>query len=287
MISMELTDIHPGIYICYYLILVLFAFIFNNPFFSITFLVLMIVLIYLQELGSEVKNILKLYIPMGLLIVILNPLFNKTGAHKLYLFSNFFITYEALIYGILMSISLLIVLLVFTSYNKSVSYQDMLHIFSKKLPIISMIIIMALRFVPLLNNRAREIAKINKLSLQNESFVNKARTMGKIMGITIAWSLEESMFTAKSMKSRGYGSFKRTSYLSYEFSKMDYFLSVLICCCVAILAYGLLNGFGVIAIYPSIEFSFTQTPLNIYYFTFIVLLSPLICLELREALLWH
>ena len=162
----------------------------------------------------------------------------------------------------------------------------MLYIFSKKLPVVSMIIVMALRFVPLITNRAREIGKIHKPSLKDDSFINKAKSKGKVMGITVAWSLEESMFTAKSMKSRGYGSSKRTCYLSYKLSQIDYAFA-LISVCVAILSYGLINGIGIITIYPSINFSFTQIPVNIYYFVFIVLLSPLIFLEIRELIQWR
>ena len=61
----------------------------------------------------------------------------------------------------------------------------------------------------------------------------------------------------------------------------------LISVCVAILSYGLINGIGIITIYPSINFSFTQIPVNIYYFVFIVLLSPLIFLEIREVIQWR
>lgn len=163
----------------------------------------------------------------------------------------------------------------------------MLYIFSKKLPVVSMIIVMALRFVPLITNRAREIGKIHKPSLKDDSFINKAKSKGKVMGITVALSLEESMFTAKSMKSCGYGSSKRTCYLSYKLSQIDYALIALISVCVAILSYGLINGIGIITIYPSINFSFTQIPVNIYYFVFIVLLSSLIFLEIREVIQWR
>ena len=239
---MELTSIHPGVYLLYYFIMVLFAFIFSDPYFVVTFLALILVLISLQGVSSELKNILKFYIPLSILILILNPLLNRTGAHKIYLWSNFFVTYEAIAYGVLMTLALLIVILVFSSYNRSVSYQEMLYIFSKKLPIISMIIVMALRFIPLINSRAIEVQKLNNLknngiemerdsdesndsddsnSLDLDQFnsnintdydskiVNKlksnkrvaaiikeAKTLGKIMGITVSWSLEESMFTA-------------------------------------------------------------------------------------------
>ena len=339
---MELTSIHPGVYLLYYFIMVLFAFIFSDPYFVVNFLILILVLIALQGISSELKNIMKLFIPLSVLIMILNPLLNRTGAHRIYLWSNFFITYEAIAYGVLMSLALLIVILVFSSYNRSVSYQEMLYIFSKKLPIISMIIVMALRFIPLINSRAIEVQKLNNLKnngvefddetdetggdgvndIDNDSndsnkldldefnsnintdydskFINKlksnkrvtaiikeAKTLGKIMGITVSWSLEESMFTAKSMKARGYNATERTSYLSYKFGKADYAFIVLIIITVGIIIVGLLKGVGMINIYPSIDFRFSDLPFNIYYLAFIVFLLPLIYLEIKERILWR
>ena len=322
---MELTSIHPGVYLLYYFIMVLFAFIFSDPYFVVTFLVLLLVLIALQGVSHELKNIMRLFIPLSILIMILNPLLNRTGAHKIYLWSGFFITYEAIAYGILMSLALLIVILVFSSYNRSVSYQEMLYIFSKKLPIISMIIVMALRFIPLINSRAIEVQKLNNLknngiemdvgdadALDLDEFnsnintdydsklVNKlksnkrvaaiikeAKTLGKIMGITVSWSLEESMFTAKSMKARGYNATERTSYLSYKFSNADFAFIALIIITVGIIIVGLLHGVGMINIYPSIDFKFSNLPFNIYYLAFIVFLLPLIYLEIKERILWH
>ena len=322
---MELTSIHPGVYLLYYFIMVLFAFIFSDPYFVVTFLILILVLIALQGISHELKNIMKLFIPLSILIMILNPLLNRTGAHKIYLWSGFFITYEAIAYGILMSLALLIVILVFSSYNRSVSYQEMLYIFSKKLPIISMIIVMALRFIPLINSRAIEVQKLNNLKSNgielesddgervdvdafnsnintdyNSKLVDKlksnkriaaiikeAKTLGKIMGITVSWSLEESMFTAKSMKARGYNATERTSYLSYKFSNADFAFIALIIITVGIIIAGLLKGVGMINIYPSIDFRFSNLPFNIYYLAFIVFLLPLIYLEIKERILWH
>lgn len=322
---MELTSIHPGVYLLYYFIMVLFAFIFSDPYFVVTFLVLLLVLIALQGVSHELKNIMKLFIPLSVLIMILNPLLNRTGAHKIYLWSGFFITYEAIAYGILMSLALLIVILVFSSYNRSVSYQEMLYIFSKKLPIISMIIVMALRFIPLINSRAIEVQKLNSLKsngieLEGEdeeridvdafnsnintdynsklvdklksnkriaAIIKEAKTLGKIMGITVSWSLEESMFTAKSMKARGYNATERTSYLSYKFSNADFAFIALIIVTVGIIIVGLLHGVGMINIYPSIDFRFSNLPFNIYYLAFIVFLLPLIYLEIKERILWH
>lgn len=376
---MELTSIHPGVYLLYYLLMVIYAFVFSDPYFVLTFLALILILIALQGVSSELKNIMKFFIPLSLLIIVLNPLLNKTGAHRIYLWSNFFLTYEAIAYGIMMSLALLIVILIFSSYNRSVSYQEMLYIFSKKLPIISMIIVMALRYIPLINSRAIEVQKLNSLksngiesedlmeeyisddyftddddvgdgslaavaddeigdgslaastnaetddfsqesntvsdSKSNQinledfdsnisssdskllnkiksnkrmaAIINEAKLLGKIMGITVSWSLEESMFTAKSMRARGYNSTKRTSYLSYKFSSADYVFLAIIIITGIILIDGFLSGYGMINIYPSIDFSFGNLPFNIYYFALIVFLLPLIYLEIKERVLWH
>ena len=188
-----------------------------------------------------------------------------------------------------------------------------------------MIIVMALRFIPLINSRAIEVQKLNNLKNNgiemdvgdadaldldefnsnintdyDSKFVNKlksnkrvaaiikeAKTLGKIMGITVSWSLEESMFTAKSMKARGYNATERTSYLSYKFSNADFAFIALIIITLGIIIVGLLHGVGMINIYPSIDFKFSNLPFNIYYLAFIVFLLPLIYLEIKERILWH
>ena len=119
------------------------------------------------------------------------------------------------------------------------------------------------------------------------AIIKETKTLGKIMGITVSWSLEESMFTAKSMKARGYNATERTSYLSYKFGNADYAFIALIAITVAIIIMGLLKGVGMINIYPSIDFSFSNLPFNIYYLAFIVFLLPLIYLEIKERVLWR
>ena len=330
---MELTEIHPGILIVYYLILALSAFLFSNPYYMITFIVLMLFLIYLQGVRSELVNVMKIFIPLGALIIIINPLFIYEGAHRIYLWGSYFITLEALVYGFLMAGTFLIVLLALSSYNKTVSYQEMLYILSKKLPVISMVLVMALRFIPLLNSRAVEIEKLFKLenreylnsedaiesssedenliqedddlnnhfehgeglesrqldiktdskiinkvasSKRGRKLIEKARNVGNIMGVTVSWSLEEAMFTAKSMKARGYNATQRSSYLSFHLKKADYCFIAFLIIVLAILVVGLTQGYGYINVYPSLDFSFHDLPLNIYYLAFVLLLMPLI-----------
>lgn len=289
---MKLTIIHPAVYVLYYFILIIFAFLYNDPYYLISFLILISVLIALQGISQEFKSIIKFFIPMSILIIILNPLTSHVGTTQIYIVGNFSITLEALVYGILMSVSLLIILLVFSSYNRAVSYQEMLYLFSKRFPHISMVIIMALRFVPLLSCRLTEVNKVSRFNEKKttngkgESRIEKIKKTANMLAVVVSWSLEESMLTAKSMKARGYGIKRRTNYLSYKIQRIDYIFFLFIGITVMISIFGLLEGYGRIEVYPTISFNISENVLSIYYLAFLFLLSPIIYLELKERLLW-
>ena len=293
---MNLIKIHPSVYIIYYVIWLVFLFLFNNPYYIIASYVAILALIALQGIRSEFKNIFKMVIPMAILIFILNPLVYHEGAHRIYIIGSYFITLEACTYGIIMCATLLLVFLLFASYNRAVSYQEMLYIFSKKFSNLSMVMVMALRFVPLLNFRTSELRSIKSVDLDKtnednngkfDSFLAKIKDIASVFGVVTAWSLEESMLTAKSMKSRAYGVAKRTNYLSFEFNLIDYVLVILMIIILLVECIGLVYGYGRIEIYPVIGFSFNQVPLNIFFILWIIFLVPFIVLELYERILWR
>ncbi|RBQ22965.1 hypothetical protein ALNOE001_12190 [Candidatus Methanobinarius endosymbioticus] len=289
---MNVITIHPTIYTIYYIILILFALLFNNIYYLVAFLVFIVILLFLQKSKKEIKPTLKYFIPMSLIIIILNPLFSHVGTTKIFLMGNYFITLESLAYGFLMDFSLLIILLLFVSFNKYVDYQKLLYLTSNHFPNVSMIVVMVMRFIPLLNYRLGEVNKIFDFEHGNsdESKIDKIKKMGSILAVVIFWSLEESMLTAKSMKARGYGIFKRSSYLRYKINRIDIILIGIIMLCAIISLLGLYYGIGNVEIYPTLTPSFfnfpLDFPLNVFYLTFLVLLSPLIFLELKERVIW-
>jgi len=287
---MRMTKIHPITYILYYAILIIFAFLFTNPYYSLTFAICILTLIGIQGIQKEFKGTIKGFIMMGVVIAIINPLTSHQGVTRLYIWNNYFITFESIVYGLILAFALILILLTFTSFNKAVSYQDLLYIFSKKFPTASIIIIMALRFIPFLNYRLEEINKLQDFEKENsdkKGFINKINNASNSLIVMISWTLEESMIAAKSMKARGYKTTKRTSYLIYKINRIDkIFISfIMITAILAIL--GLIYGDGRINIYPTIRFSFNHFPLDIYYISFLFLLLPLIYLEIKEEMIWH
>jgi energy-coupling factor transport system permease protein len=286
---MKITRIHPGIFIVYFMILIVFAFLFNNPYYILTFGVMILALITLQGSVSEIKSTAKVFLPLVLFITILNMFFSHVGNTHIYIYGTYYVTLEAIIYGIIMAITFFLVTLTFLAYNTYVSYQDMLYVFSKKYPNISMIIIMSLRFVPLIQKRSKELHELSKLKNNNEkiSYREKLSQLIHNLGLVVSWSLEEAMQTASSMKARGYNITKRTSYLEYKFNKIDVVLAIVILTTVIVSLIGLYNGIGSILIYPEFKFSFSQYPFNIYYLAYVVLLLPFIIIEIWERILCH
>lgn len=288
---MRLISLHPAIYVIYYMILVIFAFIINDPFYLTSFLICLIILITLQGITNEFKNMIKFFIPISLLIITINPLVSNNGITKFFIIDNYFITMESLTYGILLSISLLIVLTIFLCYNNAVSYQEMLYLFSKKFLNTSIIIIMAMRFIPLLNNRWKEVSKLNKFNNTsgnvnyNRSKMGQIKNTTHILSVVVSWSLEESMVIAKSMKARGYGITNRTNYLSFKFKSIDFYILIIIISCFIISINGIFYGYGRIEIYPQLHFSY-ENVFSIFYLSFLILLLPIIYIEIKERLLW-
>ena len=277
---MKLTVIHPSVYLTYFFVLIIFSLLFDDIYYILTFLIAILALILLQGAKSKILETIKLFIPLALIIMILNPLFSHNGTTEIKLLANFTITLESLVYGFLMALTLLIIYLIFVSFNSYVDYQQLLYLASNHFPNICMILIMAMRFVSLLTYRFKEVEKIH--SFDNKSKIDK---YGMIVAVVLSWSLEEAMLTSKSMKSRGYGIAKRTNYLKFEFNRIDFAILLITIISAIILLIGYSQGYGLISIYPTISSDFLQMKFNYYFMTFIIMLLPLIVVEINEKII--
>lgn len=277
---MKLSVIHPSVYLTYFFVLIIFSLLFDDIYYLLTFLIAILALIILQGAKSKISETLKLFIPIAAIIIILNPLFSHNGTTQIMLLPNFSITLESLVYGLLMALSLLIIYLIFVSFNSYVDYQQLLYLASNHFPNVCMILIMAMRFVSLLTYRFKEVEKIH-------SYDDKPKTekYGMIVAVVLSWSLEEAMLTSKSMKARGYGIAKRTNYLKFEFNRIDFIILLITVITSIILLIGYSQGYGLISIYPTISSDFLQIKFSYYFISFIIMLLPLTVIEINEKII--
>ena len=83
---------------------------------------------------------------------------------------------------------------------------------------------MVLRFVPKFKNQIEKVSDAQKCigrDVTNGNTLAKAKHGMKILSIMTTWALENSVETADSMKSRGYGLRGRTIFSIYRFDTRD------------------------------------------------------------------
>ena len=83
-----------------------------------------------------------------------------------------------------------------------------IYLFGKAIPAVSLILSMVLRFVPRFKNQIEKTSDSQKCigrDVTNGNVLARAKHGMKILSVMTTWALENSVETADSMKSRGYG----------------------------------------------------------------------------------
>lgn len=197
---------------------------------------------YLLLNGSKGLKFLLLLLPLFVFVAAINPLFNTDGKRVLcYVFGRAY-TVEALIYGAALSGMIVVMLLWFGCYNKVLTGDKFTSLFGNLIPAISLLLVMVFRMVPNFIRKARQLAgarkSIGKGAGENASAKEKVTDGLTLLGALTAWALEGSVVTGDSMRARGYGTAKRSSFMIYRMTLSDWLL---------IAAMALLLGLTVVA----------------------------------------
>ncbi len=162
---------------------------------------------------------------------LINPAFNHEGVTIIeYLPSGNPLTLESIIYGFSAAVMLVSVISWFSCYNEVMTSDKFIYLFGKIIPSLSLILSMTLRFVPKFSAQLKVVANAQKClgrDVSDGSLVKRAKYGLSVLSIMLTWALENSVETADSMKSRGYGIPGRTAFSIFTFDKRD--MSALIC----------------------------------------------------------
>lgn len=240
-------SIHPFVQLMYYLLIGVMLFNMNHPIFQLTAFLLLIWIVWLQDEGEAIKKrLIGILLLMGMMIFF-NPLFVSRGSHILFYLGKRQVTLEALIYGISLAFMIGSMMLLFISFQHVLHGQRFLYLFANLLPRTALLVMIALRFVPLLMNRLETIRAVQHVRGSNKSPIRTAMLQLQAL---ITWSLEESIETADSMKARGYGNQKRTMYTPFYMEKRDWFVMIILLLLFVLCFTGSVLGYGNIYIYP-------------------------------------
>ena len=282
------AEINPAAQMLYYVLVIGIAMFCMEPVIIITSLVSAAAL----YITLEKKKQLKLHVSFFLLFLILaviNPIWYHNGVTVLFVVNDSPVTLEALMYGIFAAAMIISVLYRFRTFTMIMTADRLLYIFGKISPKLSLILSMALRYVPMMSVQTHKVRSTQKaLGIYKED--NIADTLKgemRIFSIMATWALENGIITADSMAARGYGEHRRTSFSVFRFTKWDVVFTLLITALSAVTFTALALGELDFTFYPAMS-EISLSPLSSAAYTAYGLLSLLPCIiEWKEEVRWR
>ena len=226
------SALHPALTFCYFAAVLLLTMLVLHPVFLA--LSLLGALGYCAVLRGwrSLGRTLGWLVPFLVLMAALNALLNHAGVTMLFSLPNGNpVTREALCYGAAAAAMFAAVILWFQCCNVVMTAEKYLYVFGSALPGVSLLLSMALRFVPKFSAHIRSV-RAAQASLgcgtREGSAWQRLRNGARILSVAVSWALESGVTAADSMKSRGYGAGRRTYFGNYRFTRRDGVLSAVL-----------------------------------------------------------
>lgn len=227
-------------------------------------------------------------LPILLAMAIINPLFNHEGVTiLLYLHNDNPVTLEAILYGLASAVMMGASIVWFNCCNEVFTSDKIIYLFGRIIPAMSLLISMTLRFVSRFKNFLQNVLRVQQSLHKPENVKEQLQQALAAFSATVSWAMEQSIISADSMKSRGYGTAGRTAYSIYRFEKRDVIalLVLAVLCLGAILPW--VTGVTAWEYYPGLDGELAGLPQCIAYLCFGgVCLMPLM-IDLREEQKWN
>ena len=237
---------------------------------------------------------LKLLLWLGLLFLVMtaiNPLFNVHGQTLLFSVFGRPYTLEAIYYGAAIACALVVMLIWFGCYNAVLTSDKFTCLFGDLIPALSLLLVMVLRMIPNLMRKARQFMGARKSIGKGGS--DQAPRREKLMdGMTIVsaltdWALEGSVVTGDAMRSRGYGTSKRSSFMVYRMTGIDFSLLVTQGALIAAVLTGVFTG-GTAAEYtPYLYIAPVKDVHLLGCMAYVLYLMIPTILHIKETIQWH
>lgn len=232
------SNYHPVVNFLYFAFVFGFSMVFMHPVCLLISLICAIIYSIKLKGKKAIKFNLLVLLPIIIVTALINPAFNHEGATIItYLHTGNPLTLESIAYGLGAATMLGAIFTWFSSYNEIMTSDKFVYLFGRIIPGLSLILSMALRFVPKFKAQIKVVSEAQRSigrDISNGGVFERIRHGLTILSIMITWALENSIETADSMKSRGYGLPGRTAFSIYRFEKRDK---------LAIISISLLGGY--------------------------------------------
>ena len=200
---------------------------------------------YLFLNGRKGMKSIFLMIPIFAFVTLFNPIVNTRGVTVLFTYFDRPYTLEALIYGIAVAATFVLMLLWFGCYGKVLTGDKFTCLFGNFAPSLSLLMVMVFRMIPNLLQKTKQIIGVRNSigkGTEKSTFKDKLSSGMTVTGVLTSWALEGSITTSDSMRSRGYGTSKRTSFMVYRITKSDWILMAVMIVLIGVVIFFAANG---------------------------------------------
>lgn len=283
------ASMHPVVLFLYYISVIFMTMFMMHPAILILSLLGALLFFFMLEPTKQFFRDFGFYILVFILIAVTNPLFVHRGETILFFLNDNPVTKEAFIYGVVIAAMLVAIIFWSKSYTLLMTSDKFIYLFGRVIPKLSLIISMALRFIPLFKTQMKKINNTQKTLgvYTSKSFVDRILSGIRVFNSLLTWSLENSISQADAMKSRGYGLKGRTNFSLFKWSSRDYRLLIVIASIFIIVMYLNIKGVYTFNYYPVVsnfEFSIKHS-FELSIVLMLMILPTLV--EIKESLQWR
>lgn len=284
------SKFHPAVNFAFFIGAIAFGVVFQHP----AYLVAALIgagAYYLLLNGRKGLKMLFLMLPLFVFITVINPVFNTYGERVLFKLFGRTYTFEALCYGASAAAMLLVMLLWFGCYNAVMTSDKFWGLFGGVAPSISLLLVMVLRMVPNLFRKAKQLAGARKSVGKGsaEGAGKKARLEDGllVLGALTSWAFEGGVVTSDSMRARGFGSGKRSSFNIYRFTMADTVCLILMIVLAALVTVFAVRGAAHVEYTPVMDITPVSGEYIIGLLAYCAYVFLPAVLRIREDLKWH
>ena len=280
---------HPVVLMVYFLSLLLIAMFVWNPVLQALAMLGGICFCVMLQSRRETASDAAFYLPLFLMVAVTNPLFSHNGVTPLFFLNGNPVTLEALLYGLAIGVMVVAVMFWCKCYSKIMTSDKFLYLFGKAIPKLSLVLSMALRFVPMFQRQSRKVSRAQKAMglYSSKGYVSRVRSHMCILMTMISWSLENSMETAASMQARGYGLKGRSNFSLFRFYPRDGVVLAVSILLVGITLLGVAIGETEFFFYPRLSTLSTAFFALVVYSAYGFLAFLPFILEVKESIQWN
>jgi ABC-type cobalt transport system, permease component CbiQ and related transporters len=262
------SGLHPAVQFLYFAAVIVFSMFLLHPIFLVISLACGFACSTLLNPGKAVGFVWKMLLPLILIMTIVNPFLNHNGATILLYVNDNPLTLEAIVYGFAAALMFASVLLWFSCSNAVMTSDKFIELFGRVVPSLSLIFSMVMRFVPRFKAQVKVLADAQKgigRGVDTGSILMRAKNGMKMLSMLTTWALENGVITADSMRARGCGLPKRSSFRRHSFDSRDKCLFILLIVLILAVIWGISAGAAKYRYFP-IVFIETVTPAGLTVF---------------------